>query len=33
MSTIAGAGRWLGVAFGAMVRTYEVRIAPECAAP
>jgi hypothetical protein len=32
ITTIAGAGRWLGVAFGALVRTFDVRIAPECVA-
>jgi hypothetical protein len=30
ISAIAGAGQWLGVAFGATVRTYDVRIAPDC---
>jgi hypothetical protein len=32
ITTIAGAGRWLGVAFGGMVRTFDVRIAPDCVA-
>jgi hypothetical protein len=32
ITTIAGAGRWLGVAFGATVRTFDVRIAPDCVA-
>jgi hypothetical protein len=32
ITTIAGAGRWLGVAFGPMVRSFDVRIEPDCAA-
>ena len=33
LSTIAGAGHYLGIAVGTMVRTMELRITPDCQSP
>jgi hypothetical protein len=32
LSTIGGAGRYLGVSSSSMVRTFELRVDPACAA-